>query len=422
MATATFNQDVGKKLLQKDSTKQYKILLGLDESYTQISILNCFKYRGNYKIYIYDRNDLKQKQQKENIIFDIYWLEYEDLDFEKLIYAEKKLLFNSFCIRKGLIRKAHVAYYIRKYLLKNSKSCLSNYVPETYVFELDYLDYLDETLNDCFEVENELKENENRILNNQTTIKYILKSSLTNKGAEILIFDRRSQLEEYFIERVKNFNEDEDDCTIDIREWVIQKYIQNPLLLNKRKFHLRVYVLAVGNLKVYVYENILALFSLKEYRDDNFSKDYFSSHITNTCVQFGNNEKFEEAECIKEFWNLSFDSESEEKNKFIKNKIFNDIKNCVAEIFNCLGCEKIVFQPLENSFELYGFDFLIDSNMNCFFLEANAFPDFKQTGTNLNNLIKTLFYQTISIAIDNYFNIVSVCEPNNMHLVYNNGR
>jgi hypothetical protein len=48
-------------------------------------------------------------------------------------------------------------------------------------------------MNDVFEVENALKENElkKQRNNNEKTKKFILKSSLTNKGAEILIFDSR---------------------------------------------------------------------------------------------------------------------------------------------------------------------------------------------------------------------------------------
>lgn len=167
------------------------------------------------------------------------------------------------------------------------------------------------------QVENALKKNvENP---KKESKKFILKSSLTNKGAEILIFDTRHQLEAYFKRRV-SLNEDE---MLDLREWVIQEYVDKPLLLknyNWRKFHLRVYVLAVGNLRVYVYRDMLALFAYQPYSEctrlDEESELDLSAHITNTCVQmdaigedarFGEAEKKRaEAECVKRFWELSF--------------------------------------------------------------------------------------------------------------------
>jgi tubulin---tyrosine ligase len=359
------------------------------------------------------------------------------LDFETLIDAKnnQRVFFNSYCIRKGLIRKAHVAFQIKKYLAKKSNSVLGKYVPNTYIFELDYLDYLDEALNEAYEVDFALRDNElkKKANKNEITKKFILKSSLTNKGAEILIFDSRKQLENYFQKRVE-MSEDE---SIDLREWVIQDYISEPLELqsyNKRKFHLRVYVLAVGSLQVYVYENILALFSLNSYNNPAAFSDSegqsidMKSHITNTCFQLDNMDessciKQVENECVKKFWSLNFDEElNSEKNSQKQHLIFNQIKECVGELFGCLYCEPTVFQPLSNAFELYGFDFLVDKNYNCFFLEANAFPDFKQTGESLNDLIDCLFYQTISLTFDKYFDISNVCDANKMHMVFDKKR
>jgi hypothetical protein len=53
----------------------------------------------------------------------LYWIEYEDIDFDMLyrFYKEtsnKKILANSYCIRKGLLRKANFALFIQKYLSK----------------------------------------------------------------------------------------------------------------------------------------------------------------------------------------------------------------------------------------------------------------------------------------------------------------
>jgi hypothetical protein len=69
---------------------------------------------------------------------------------------------------------------------------------------------------------------------------------------------------------------------------VLQRYVAAPLLLDRRKFHLRVYVLAVASLQIYVYsvsacvrphvaklqiaflQDILALFSGVEYESKNY--------------------------------------------------------------------------------------------------------------------------------------------------------
>ena len=80
-------------------------------------------------------------------------------------------------------------------------SQLTKYLPETWIFELDYLDYIEESLNEVFEVEVAMRENLSKIDLNQPTKKFILKSSMTNKGNDILIFDTRQQLFDFFQNR-----------------------------------------------------------------------------------------------------------------------------------------------------------------------------------------------------------------------------
>ncbi len=63
---------------------------------------------------------------------------------------------------------------------------------------------------------------------------WILKPSLGDKAAEITILNSLKLLKKKVLENT------------DLVEWVLQKYIEKPLLVNKKKFHLRVHVLAVG--------------------------------------------------------------------------------------------------------------------------------------------------------------------------------
>ena len=54
----------------------------------------------------------------------LYWLEYEELDFDQIYCrnkqsdGEEKVLANSFCIRKGLLRKANFAAFLQQYVSK----------------------------------------------------------------------------------------------------------------------------------------------------------------------------------------------------------------------------------------------------------------------------------------------------------------
>ena len=83
-----------------------------------------------------------------------------------------------------------------------------------------------------------------------------------------------------------------------------------------------------------------------------------------------------------------------------KKKILNQINSITAEVFkSALEADRINFQPLGNAFETYGLDFLVDSDLNVQILEVNAYPDFKQTGSQLKSLIYELFECTFAKAV-----------------------
>ena len=45
------------------------------------------------------------------------------------------------------------------------------------------------------------------------------------------------------------------------------------------------------------------------------------------------------------------------------------------------------FQTMPNAFEVYGLDFMVDEAGDVWLLEVNAFPDFKQTGGELKEVV-----------------------------------
>jgi tubulin monoglycylase TTLL3/8 len=67
------------------------------------------------------------------------------------------------------------------------------------------------------------------------------------------------------------------------RNWVIQKYIENPLIINKRKFDIRQWVLVTSwnPLTVWIYTDNYVRFAMLEYDPKNQNK---YSHLTNNCL------------------------------------------------------------------------------------------------------------------------------------------
>ncbi|RUP16260.1 tubulin-tyrosine ligase family-domain-containing protein [Jimgerdemannia flammicorona] len=362
----------------------------------------------------------------------LQWLEYELIDWLHLARQPTATLANSYCIRKGLIRKAQMAFNVTKYLTKRPESILGTAVPETWLFEIDHVDYMDEALNEVFDVVQDLEANEG--VEDQAEKKlFIIKPSLANKAAGIHVFDSLYGLRSLFEKtRLDSDEEDEDgdggeeergidgplngetaqgdeerDDHLDsdsedgdisqIREWVIQRYISRPLLLrNRRKFHIRAYVLAVSNIRVYLYRDMLALFALNPYSVTDLHDKL--AHLTNTCLQTDQT-AFEEDESVRLFWDL----EQKGLTGPELEGMFEQMKQILADTFDACAGEMTTFQAMPNAFELFGFDFLMDEDRKVYLLEANSFPDFKQTGARLKHVIDNLFNETLCVAVKPFF-------------------
>lgn len=269
----------------------------------------------------------------------VQWSSYEDIDFDHVLHNPQTSLACSYIIRlcfaaiqfivqanhtrKALIRKHFLAHTIHTHVAKHSTSVLSQSFPESYPLELDYVEFLDEALDECFELRDSLLSNQHPLPESRCW--WILKPSMSDRGQGIRIFSTIGELEKIF-EDFEELEEDEEDdvdkqgaeeeaqatlggvhakensvITSQLRHFLVQKYIHPPLILgSKRKFHIRTYVLAVGAIKVYVYRNMLALFAGSEYEAPwEASNDDLSGCLTNTCLKTGDREG-----SVQLFWEL----------------------------------------------------------------------------------------------------------------------
>ncbi|KAH3662448.1 hypothetical protein OGAPHI_005700 [Ogataea philodendri] len=274
------------------------------------------------------------------------------------------------------------------YTAKNPDSVLKKAFPESFQLELDYAEFLDDSLDESYDLRQELEANESELPNT-----YILKPSMSDKGQGIRVFQTIDQLQEIF-NSFEESEENEDEnavITSQLRHFIVQRYIANPLLLKEyenRKFHIRTYVLCVGKLKVFVYQRMLMLFSEHPYHNDYTN---IEGHLTNTCLQ-GDTDKLVVVELAA--------SVLPEASKITIRESINSI---VSELFKAASNEKINFQPLPNCFEIFGVDFVVDDQLNVSLLEVNSYPDFKQTGDDLKGLVDELLDGVVQKAVSPFY-------------------
>lgn len=352
------------------------------------------KFLPNYKI--------QSKLPDFDLVQKIFqYGDYEQIDVDKLMLESSKYFANSYIYRKALIRKHYLAHTVHSYVVKHPESILKTAVLPSYTLDLDYAEFLDDSLDESWELRHEIEFASGKW--------WIVKPSMSEKGQGIRVFKTVEDLQKIFDSFDDESDDDDSAEFIDdnkivisqLRHFIVQEYLTNPLLLpsmDNKKFHIRCYITCKGDLEVFVYNRMLALFAPTPYED--MTKQFYfdptdlkklQSHLTNTCLQ----SKFETKKIsVKEFNNL-VDISDENKTKIVKqiHEIAHDIFLAAATV------NRMNFQPLPNAFETYGVDFLVDSNFEVKLLEINAFPDFKQTGDELKSLIDELFYNVAKSVI-----------------------
>ncbi|KJR81326.1 uncharacterized protein SPSK_01002 [Sporothrix schenckii 1099-18] len=359
---------------------------------------------------------------------------YEVIDFDYAARHAASTVINSYIIRKALIRKHFLANTVEQWVAKRPQSVLAQHVQRTETFEVDYAEFLDDALVEAFDLRASLAANED-CEDDASRQWWILKPSMSDRGQGIRLFSTMEGLQGIFdgweAEQEEageeGFGDDDDDhndavAAADLRHFVAQPYIHPPLLLpgtNGRKFHIRVYVLCVGALRVYVHRDMLALFAAKAYtppweteggaggdgEEGHEGSPDLAAHLTNTCLQ----DEADKGDSVRRFWDLE-EPEGCSVNDAIKDAIFDQICRVTGETFEAAAvAAPIHFQPLGHAFEVYGLDFLVSASSStdaspspsptAWLLEVNAFPDFRQTGTGLQDVVAQFWQDTLRLVV-----------------------
>ena len=173
------------------------------------------------------------------------------------------------------------------------------------------------------------------------------------------------------------------DSTTVPTKGILEKYIYNPHLINRRKYDMRIYVLVTGfrPLKIYIYDNGIIRFCSEKYTTDAEKLNNNYIHVTNYSVNKALDilRKGEQEIDFEVKWSLLA-----LKGYFLEKKInfepiWKRIKDIVIKtILSVFDLSTPALKSFKltscNLFELYGFDIILDNQLNPWLLECNINP------------------------------------------------
>lgn len=145
------------------------------------------------------------------------------------------------------------------------------------------------------------------------------------------------------------------------KEWVIQKYIDKPLLYHNKKFHFRVYVLIVKTntkFKIYLFPKGYMYVADNDYDPNDVTNE--EKHITSSC----NNKEYP-VEYNKYYGNMAYEKNIEPQLKKI-------VKDTVEATKESLICPNDKLKEGYKCYKMLGYDIIPDENQKCHLMEINS--------------------------------------------------
>ena len=212
---------------------------------------------------------------------------------------------------------------------------------------------------------------------------WIVKPSGLSRGRGITCIDQLNDI----LSNIRSHN-----------QTVIQKYIENPLVIKGRKFDIRQWVLLtnLNPLTAYLFDTPYIRFGAEDFHLDDF-KNIFSQLTGNSIAKHST--KFENSEIEGDMWEI------DQFREFLKNREGKDVWPEMQEkikkiVIYALFCAKHKIMKRKNSFEILGFDIMVDDLLNVYLIEINLSPDWTYSTKVTEKLIKIASEDIIKIIVD----------------------
>ncbi|CAD8172525.1 unnamed protein product [Paramecium octaurelia] len=200
------------------------------------------------------------------------------------------------------------------------------------------------------------------------------------------------------IQCYKNLVEIEDHVASKGAQWIIQKYIEKPLIVLGKKMDIRQWVLITdwNPLTIWIYDEAYLRFTAEEYDPKDLENKM--SHLTNNSIQ-KKGENFYKSDIEGNMWNQEQFSDYLMKTHQVN---FMEIIRPQFEqaIIWSLQSVQDQVEQRKNSHEILGYDFMIDDKFHVWLIEINSSPDFSYSTHVTEKLVKEVSEDLIKVVID----------------------
>ncbi|SOV16140.1 tubulin--tyrosine ligase, putative [Plasmodium sp. gorilla clade G2] len=309
--------------------------------YERVLIHTCI-YKLNWKKYIDNINKGM-----------FYWIGYNINDFDHYNYMKKKKVINRIPSMYMYTKKKTLTFLLSH--LSLIFPSLFNFYPNTFV----------------------LPENKNLIkyiLNSNNKEYYIMKPDCGSMGIGVKIINKYNDIN---INILNGYN-----------SYIIQKYIDNPLLMYKKKFDFRIYILLLPGKnypKIYLSKVGFARLCTEEYKK---KKRYICNtyiHLTNYSINKDNDKYIRKKNIHDKNNNKQLLSDVFiylKRNGYDIDDIWTQIKKitCLTSLAIYSYIKEKIKYNFHNNFYFYqliGLDILLDNNGKAWLLEVNSNPSLR---------------------------------------------
>ena len=179
---------------------------------------------------------------------------------------------------------------------------------------------------------------------------------------------------------------------------ILQKYIEKPLLYNGRKFDMRLWVLLTHKMEIYLFKEGHLKATSFNYSLENID---LYIHLTNYSVQkysdnfekyeYGNEISFDEFQTsLNNYYNLNID---------VRKDLLPKVKNIIVMSMESVK-KKINKYHRKKCFEIFGYDFMFDFDLNPFLIEINTNPGLEISSPLIKKLVPRMIDDAFRLTID----------------------